>query len=139
MDWERVPTKLGKTYGVTVAWRKPSNRAQPMLNISVSKKLSQQIGVKKEKGAEVQRVIVERNRMRGLVRVKLAEEDADRRESRAIAWKAGGFTVSFPMEDMTAQDPIPAEDVIWEHKDEWLVIKLPHWACPMIHVSGKVA
>jgi hypothetical protein len=28
---------------------------------------------------------------------------------------------------------------LWEVNDGWLVVKLPHWACPMIQVSGKAA
>lgn len=138
MEWERMTTKLGKGDSVTVAWRIPGGRANPALAISLSKGVTAQLGLQKtDKGKNVPRVIVERNRLRGMVRVRLAPAGTTRDESRAVAWKDGGCAIAVPLDEVTLKDKKPAQDCTWSIEGGWLTIKLPHWACPLIQVTGK--
>lgn len=140
MEWERVSTKLGKGDSVTVAWRIPGGRAHPALAISLSKGVTAQLGMQKtDKGKNVPRVIIERNRLRGLVRVRLAPAGATRGESRAVAWKDGGCAITVPLEELKLTELKPAQDCVWSIEDGWLIVKLPHWACPLIEVGKEKA
>lgn len=140
MGWERITTQLGRGDTVTVSWRTPGGRSTPALTVSLSKSVCAKLGLSKnEKGQPVQRVVVERDRMAGRVRLAVAPQGTPRHDCRHVAWKDGGCSVGVPLDDVKLTEKKPAQDVAWEIKDGWLVIKLPHWACPMIHVSGKVA
>ena len=112
-----------------------------MLALSLGASICQQLGLEKNgKGAPVPRVIVERDRMAGKLRVKAAPPGVSKTESRHVAWKGKACTVGVPMSDVKLEGNKPAQDVPWLIAQEgWLVIKLPHWACPMIQVSGKAA
>lgn len=140
MGWERITTQLGRGDTVTVSWRTPGGRSTPALTVSLSKSVCRRLGLfKNEKGQPVQRVIVERDRMSGKVRLGVAAQGTPRHDCRHVAWKDGGCSVGVPLDDVKLTEKKPAQDVAWEITDGWLVIKLPHWACPMIKVSGKAA
>lgn len=140
MGWERVMTQLGRGDSVTVSWRIPGGRATPALAVSLSKSVCQALGLRKnEKGQPVQRVLVERDRMAGKLRIGVAPAGTQRHECRHVAWKDGGCSVGVPFDDVKLTEKKKAQDVPWEVTGGWLVVKLPHWACPMIQVSGKAA
>lgn len=140
MTWERINTQLGRGDTVTVSWRIPGGRATPALAVSLSKSVCQRVGLhKNEKGTPAQRVIVERDRMAGKIRIKIAPSGAPRHECRHVAWKDAGCSIGIPLDDVKLPGKKPAQDALWEVNDGWLVVKLPHWACPLIQVSGKVA
>lgn len=138
--WERVKTQLGRGDSVTVSWRIPGGRATPALAVSLSKSVCQALGLRKnEKGQPVQRVIVERDRMAGKLRIGVAPAGTPRHECRHVAWKDGGCSVGVPLDDVKLSEKKKAQDVPWEVASGWLVVKLPHWACPLVQVSGKAA
>jgi hypothetical protein len=136
MTWERVETSANRNNGVTVAWRVPNGRKNPALAVSMTKKVAAEIAL----GAtDNSKVIVERNRMAGKLRIRMAPEDALAHECRHATWRAGGCSVAVPFDDVKLKENKPAQDAPWSIEDGWLVIKLPIWACPLIQVSGKVA
>ena len=137
MTWERLTTQLGRGDTVTVSWRTPGGRSTPALALSLSKTVCAKLGLAAgQKGGPPQRVYVERDRMAGKLRVKQAPESAARHECRHVAWKDKGCSITIPMDDVKLAEKKPAQDVAWEiTKDGWLVVKLPHWACPLIHIK----
>jgi hypothetical protein len=140
MTWERIYTQLGRGDSVTVSWRIPGGRATPALAVSLSKSVCQRLGLtKNEKGSPTQRVIVERDRMAGKLRMRIAPPGSSRHECRHVAWKDGGCSIAVPLDDVKLSAKKPAQDVSWEVDAGWLVVRLPHWACPLIQVSGKAA
>jgi hypothetical protein len=136
MTWERIETSANRNNGVTVAWRVPNGRKNPALAISMTKKVAAEIALG-PKGNR--KVLVERNRMAGKLRIRMAPEDALAHECRHATWRTGGCSIAAPFDDVNLKESKPAQDVRWSVEDGWLVIKLPHWACPMIQVSGRVA
>jgi hypothetical protein len=136
MTWERVETSASRSNGVTVTWRVPNGRKNRALAISLTKKVAAEIALG---AADNSKVIVERNRLAGKLRIRMAPEDALAHECRHAAWRSGGCSIAVPFDDVNLRENKPAQDVPWSIEDGWLVIKLPHWACPMIQVSGKVA
>lgn len=137
MTWERIETSANRNNGVTVAWRVPDGRKSRALAVSLTKKIAAEIALGTTDNSKV---LVERNRMAGKLRIRMAPEDALAHECRhATARKTGGFGISVPLDEVKLKENKPAQDVPWSIEDGWLVIKLPHWACPMIQVSGKVA
>jgi hypothetical protein len=138
--WEPVKTRLGRGDQVAVSWRITGGRATPALAVSLSKSVCERMGLEKnEKGAPVQRVVVERDRVRGRVRLRLAPAGLPRSECRHMAWKDKGCTVGVPLDDVKLTTTKPAQDVPWSIEDGWLVVKLPPWACPPIRVLEEVA
>jgi hypothetical protein len=133
MTWERIETQAIRGGGVTVSWRVPNGRKNPALAISIGRLVAEKARL--EKG-DRSRVIVERNKMAGKIRLRLAPKDALAHECRHVAWKDKGCTVAVPLEDVKLRERKPAQDALWSVEGEWLVIKLPHWACPLIQVSG---
>jgi hypothetical protein len=136
MTWERIETSANRNNGVTVAWRVPNGRKNPALAISMTKKVAAEIALG-PKGNR--KVLVERNRMAGKLRIRMAPEDALAHECRHATWRTGGCSIAAPFDAVNLKESKPAQDVRWSVEDGWLVIKLPHWACPMIQVSGRVA
>jgi hypothetical protein len=134
MTWERIETQAVRNGGVTVAWRVPNGRKNPALAISVSKTVAANMSLAK---GDKSRVIVERNRMAGKVRIRIAPDDALAHECRHAAWRDNGCSIAIPFDDVKLKERKPAQDTPWTMEDGWLVVKLPHWACPMIQVSGK--
>lgn len=140
MSRERILTRPGRGDQVTVSWRKIGGRQTPTLAVSISRSVCERMGLQKNQpGTPVQRVVVERDRMAGKVWVQLAPEGAPRIESRHLAWKDKGCTVSVPLDDLRLDKPKPAQDVVWAIEDGWLMVKLPPWACPLIQISGGKA
>jgi hypothetical protein len=140
MSWERVVTPPRFADQVTVSWRIPGGRATPTLAVSLGRSICERLGLEKnDKGAPVPRVIVERDRMSGKLRVQRAAPGMSKQESRHVAWKDKACTITVPLTDVKLEGKKPAQDVPWSFEDGWLVVKLPHWACPLIQVSGKAA
>ena len=140
MSWERVVTPPRSADHVAVSWRIPGGRATPMLALSLGRSICEQLGLEKNgKGAPVPRVLVERDRMSGKLRVKSAPAGVGKMESRHVAWKERACTIGVPMADVKLEGNKPAQSVSWSLEDGWLVVKLPHWACPLIQISGKAA
>jgi len=140
VTWERINTQLGRTESVTVAWRIPGGRATPAMALSLSKAACARLGLEKIKG-QPSRVYVERDRMAGKVRVTKAPDSAMRHEARAVAWKDGCCTITVPLDDVHLSEKKPAQDVPWSIEGGWMVVKLPHWACPVVRVNvpGRAA
>lgn len=138
MTWERITTQLGRGDTVTVSWRTPGGRTTPALSVSLSKTVCEKVGLKADrKGIPKQRVYVERDRIGGKIRLTLAPPSAPRHECRHVAWKDKGCSIAVPMDDVKISERKPAQDVAWNITgDGWLVIKLPHWACPIVQISG---
>jgi hypothetical protein len=136
MTWERIETSANRSNGVTVAWRVPNGRKNPALAISMTKKVAAEIALG---STDNSKVVVERNRMAGKLRIRMAPEDALAHECRHATWRTGGCSIAVPFDDVNLKESKPAQEVRWSVEDGWLVIKLPHWACPMIQVSGRVA
>jgi hypothetical protein len=136
MTWERIHTQIGRGDTVTVSWRIPGGRGTPTLCVSISRSVTEKLGLVK---GEKNRVIVERNKMAGKVRVGVAPKNTPRHECRHVAWKEGSCTIPVPLDDVNIKDKKPAQDVAWSIDTGWLVVKLPAWACPVIQVSGKAA
>lgn len=137
MTWERINTQLGRADTVTVSWRIPGGRATPAMALSLSKSVCARLGLQKNiKGEPVARVYVERDKLAGKIRVQQAPDSAARHECRHVAWKDGGCTITVPLDDVKLPEKKPAQDVPWSIEGGWLVAKLPHWACPLIQVSG---
>lgn len=140
MSWERIQTYVGRGEHVAVSWRISGGRSTPALAVSISRDVCERLGLRKnEKGEPVQRVVVERDRMAGKLRLQLAPPGTPRTESRHLAWKDRGCTVGVPLEDVKLKEKKPAQDCAWLIEDGWLLVKLPHWACPLIQVSGGKA
>lgn len=140
MGWERVITQIGRGETVTVSWRVPGGRTTPALAVSLSKSVCEKLNLRKnQKGEPVQRVFVDRDKLAGKIRIGIAPPGTSRHECRHVAWKDGGCTVSVPLDDVKLTEKKPAQDVSWEISEGWLVVKLPHWACPIIKVTGKAA
>ena len=140
MTWERIQTHVGRGEHVAVSWRISGGRSTLALAVSISRSVCDRLGLRKnEPGQPVQRVIVERDRMGGKVRLRLAPEGAKRTESRHLAWKDRGCTVGIPLDDVKLKEKKPAQDVPWAIEDGWLTVKLPPWACPLVQVSGGKA
>lgn len=133
MTWERIQTQLGRGDTVTVSWRIPGGRVAPVLSVSVSRSVTKSLGLVK---GENSRVIVERDRMAGKVRIGVAPKSTPRHDCRHVIWKEGGCAIAVPLEDVNLKERKPAQDVAWSVDGGWLVIKLPQWACPMIQVTG---
>lgn len=134
MTWERIQTQLGRGDTVTISWRVPGGRSSPALSVSISRSVTKRLGLMK---GEKSRVICERDKMAGKLRICLAGQNAPRHECRHVAWKYESCAISIPLDDVQVKDRKPAQDVLWSVEDEWLVIKLPQWACPIIQVLGK--
>jgi hypothetical protein len=84
-------------------------------------------------------IVVERDRMAGKVWLQAAPPGTGRLESRHIAWKDKGCTVAVPLDEVRLDKSKPAQDVVGLIEDGWLEVKLPHWACPLIQISGGKA
>jgi hypothetical protein len=137
VTWERISTELGRGAAVTVSWRIPGGRCTPAMALSLSKAVCAQLGLQRRgTGEPPTRVYVERDRLAGKVRVQLAPKTAARHECRAAAWKDGSCTITVPLDDVKLAEKKPAQDVPWSIEGGWLVAKLPHWACPLVQVSG---
>ena len=140
MSRERVLSQPGRGDQVTVSWRKIGGRQTPALAISLSRSVCERLGLRKnDLGEMVQRVVVERDRMAGKVWLQAAPPGTGRLESRHIAWKDKGCTVAVPLDEVRLDKSKPAQDVVWLIADGWLEVKLPHWACPLIQISGGKA
>lgn len=136
MTWERIQTQLGRGDTVTVSWRIPGGRATPVLSVSMSKSVTKSLGLVK---GEKSRVIVERDRMAGKIRIGVAPNITPRHDCRHATWKMEGCAISIPLEDVLLKERKPAQDVAWSIDGGWLIIKLPQWACPIIQVTGGKA
>lgn len=142
MAWETVVREPGgRSFGVTVSWRTPGGRATPALALSLGKETCRSLGlVKQAKGQAAARVVVQRDRMAGKLRVVLATTEPPEHQ-RAVAWKSDGCTITVPLDDVKLTENKPAQDVRWEFEGDRtaLIVKLPPWACPLIQVSGGKA
>jgi hypothetical protein len=144
MTWETIRREGGgRSCGVTVSWRSAGGRSTACLSVSLGKTTVARFGlVKGTKPA--QRVVVQRDRFVGKLRVILATTEP-REETRSVAWKGEGCSLSVPLADVTLAENKKAQDVRWEFgKTEYgtpcIFLKLPHWACPPIRVeTGKAA
>lgn len=142
MAWEIIPREPGgRSFGVTVSWRTLGGRKNPAMAVSLGRETCRALGlVKQSKGEHAQRVCVQRDRMAGKLRVFLATDEPVEHQ-RAVAWKDKGCTITVPLDDVKLAEDKPAQDVRWSIEDGGaaLVVKLPHWACPLIQISGGAA
>ena len=136
MTWERVRTEAIRGSGVTVSWRTQGGRKNPALAVSIGKVVCEKLGLEKGTTRLKSRVVVERNRVAGKLRLRLAPEELRADAVRHVAWKDKGCTIAVPMDDVKLSEKKPAQDVVWTLEDGWLVVKLPHWACPIVKISG---
>lgn len=130
MTWETIPLRGAS---VTVSWRVPGGRGcNRQLCITISSGVCEAIGLRR--GG---RVVVQRDRFAGKLRLLLADDKAD--GGRRPAWKrtknADVAVVFVPLKDVTLDKNQPAQLVACEPKPGELVVRLPHWACPIAQVS----
>ena len=138
--WEPIKTLGTRDHQVSVAWRRNGTRVGRLLAISVGESICNQMGFQKhEKGQRGQRVVIERNRMAGKLRLRLAPKGTRPEEQRHLAWRTKGCTILVPLDDVKVQENKLAQDVVWSIEDGWLIVKWPPWACPMVQVSGGKA
>lgn len=133
MAWETITTQLsGRGGNVSVAWRVPGGRTSACLAVSMGSTVAAKFGLAKRA-----RVMVQRDRMAGKLRITLAPAGTGRHETRCPAWKGNAACITVPLEDVKLTGTKPAQDVPWEFDaDGAIVLRLPHWACPLIQVSG---
>ena len=90
--------------------------------------------------ARGKRVVVQRDRMAGRLRIALASETDD--GARLMAWKRSKnsecATLFVPLKDVAEiiQAPKPAQTCRYEVGNGELIIKLPTWACPPVQMPS---
>ncbi len=136
MTWERIETGGNIPETVTVSWRVFGGRKSSALVVSISAAVATQLGLSKDGNS---RSVIERNRTAGRIRLRPATKDDPRTQSRYSVWRNRVCNIPVPMPELEGLQKKLAQEVAWDINDGWLNIKLPHWACPMIQVSGKVA
>ncbi len=117
--------------GVTCAWRKVSDRTGKVLVVTLSTKVCERIGL--SRGL---RLRAERDRMKGMLFLTV-----DPVAGWKPAWKATTTSLCacahIPLDDVQT-DRRAAQDVVWAFGQDGMSveIKLPHWACPLVQVTG---
>ena len=142
MSWEEIVPGVGARIGnggVTVAWRKTSQRGAPVLCITLSAALATEMGMVRGKTW----LMVQRDRLAGKMRVSVAKDTAGWRpqwRSTGKATHAWCACVYIPLEDVREANRKPAQTVAWE-KDgaDAVVIRLPSWACPPVKIETRRA
>jgi hypothetical protein len=138
VTWENIAPRAGERIGnggVTVAWRRVSNRGTLVLAVTLGSAACEALGFKKG-----QRATVQRDRIGGKLRVTPSAD-----EGWKAAWKeSAGATCAvlhIPLDDLTLTERKPAQAVKWEVEGNSIVLKLPPWACPIVrvNVSGRAA
>lgn len=124
---ERINPRAGarnRSFGVTVSWRKTSERANAVLIVTIGGEVVKQLGL--ERG---QRIVVERDRLAGRLYLR-----ADPHEGWKPSWKEGCACVNIPLDDVTSEKR-PAQGVAWEIVSGELSLRLPTWACPPVKID----
>lgn len=128
-EWETIGRERGATGhgGVTVAWRVPGGKGRPKMCIALGRAAVEAFGLTP---GEKRRVLVQRNRARGLLRLVMQESA----EARSVQWTNGVAEIQVPLHDVTSERQGAA---LVEHtvQDGALVITLPAWANPPARVS----
>jgi hypothetical protein len=133
-NWETITTQVGRGSGVAVAWRRKTSQTFAMV-VSLSKTTTADMGLAAPaKGAPPVRLVAQRDRMAGKLRLFLATTEP-REHSRACTFKQGGATMFVPLDDVKLAENKPAQEVPFEWDGQYLVLKLPAWACPPIKVA----
>jgi hypothetical protein len=133
MTWEVVPTQIARGADVSVAWRRKGNADGFALMLSVSAALSARIGLVPRPDGRL-RVLAERDRMAGKIRIHVPEEQRTK-HSRAAVFKNGATTITIGLEDLALTTPQKAERAQHDWDGRYLVVKLPAWACPPVKVD----
>lgn len=134
MTWETVPLRGGS---VSVSWRKPGGKGvKQQLCITLSDGLRDAIGL--HPGALV---VPQRDRIAGSMRLLVVHERVSgaRRPRWRMTKRSAIPMLWVPMLDVVLNMDKTAQSVPHSIVDGALVIRLPHWACPLIQVSGRAA
>lgn len=133
MTWETVPLRGS---GVSIAWRKPGGQgAGFQIALTISS------GVCAAMGAEPgTMIVVQRDRAAGKLRLLVGTSADD--GARRMTWKETKNSrcaqLFVPLKDVqqVLREQKPAQTCGYEVERGSLTISLPHWACPLIQVSG---
>jgi hypothetical protein len=131
MTWETVPFR-GRS--ITVSWRKPGGiGAKFQLSITIGSGACDAMGLR-----QGQRVVVQRDRVGGKMRLLVAPDDGTP-GARRPTWKrsknAVVAVVFVPMPDVRLDNKKPAQHVAHDVAPGELTLRLPHWACPLVRIS----
>lgn len=127
MTWETVTGVLGGTpSGVSVAWRRHGSSQRLCLVVSVQASLLERIGATRDK--RPLRMLVQRNRTTGWIRISVAPKGAMRYSTRGVRWHEQRGLISVPMPDVLLAETKPAQDTPFTVGDKHIEIRLPHWA-----------
>lgn len=134
MTWETVPMRGAS---VSVSWRKPGGLgARFQLAITVASGVCAAMGLRPGL-----RVVPQRDRVAGKMRLLVTDQDVD--GARRPTWKrskrAEVAAIFVPMPDVRLDTQKPAQNVAHEVAPGELIIRLPHWACPLVRVSQNTA
>lgn len=138
--WETIRTVTnGRSPGVRVAWRQAGDRQAMCLIVSLGGEVTRALGMT-EVGHDGKRgrVVVQRNRMRGRLRIRAAVKDDLKGDTRAVSWKNECATINVPLDDVALTEKKPAQDTAHTFEGKCVEIKLPHWAVTggFVQVSG---
>jgi hypothetical protein len=136
--WEAIAPRSGERHGnggVTVAWRSTSGRSYLVLVVTIGTIACEPLGLKTG-----DRIRVERDRMAGKLRLTPGNETGWKPSWRKSPTGCCAV-MNVPLDDVTLTERKPAQAVKWDIENGAIVLKLPHWACPIVRVNvpGKAA